>query len=107
MVRQILVIMEKEWLDIKTTLFSKGNPAAGLLPILLISGAVSVYEPAKIGPAWLQSPLMVFLLVLLVPITVVGFISPDSFVRERRRDTLEPLLATPISDGELCWQICC
>ena len=38
------------------------------------------------------------LLVLLVPITVIGFVSPDSFVRERRHGTLEPLLATPISD---------
>jgi len=101
MVRHILVIMDKEWSDIKTTLFSKGNPAAGLLPLLLISGAVSVYEPLRIGLAWLQSPIMVFFLVVLVPISVIGFVSPDSFVRERRRGTLEPLLATPISDQAL------
>jgi ABC-2 type transport system permease protein len=35
---------------------------------------------------------------VLVPFVVIGFISPYSFVGEREHGTLEPLLATPVSD---------
>lgn len=98
MVAQTLVIMRKEWRDIKSTLFSYHNLQAGIWPILLFCAAFSVYEPLRIGPDWMQSPIIVFSLSVLVPFVTVGFISPYSFVGERKRGTLEPLLATPVSD---------
>jgi len=98
LIAQTLVIMRKEWEDIKSTLFSYRNLMAGLWPIFLFCAAFGVYEPLKIGPDWLRSPIMVFSLSALVPFIVIGFISPYSFVGERMRGTLEPLLAAPVSD---------
>lgn len=107
MVAQTVVIMRKEWKDIKSTLLSYHNLQAGIWPILLFCVAFGVYEPLKNGPDWMQSPIMVFSLSVLVPFVAVGFISPYSFVGERKRGTLEPLLATPVSDqailfGKIC-----
>ena len=70
----------------------------GVLITLVFSGAIGIYEPAKMGLEWLHSPITVFFLALIIPLSIIGFISPDSFVGERRRHTLEPLLATPVSD---------
>ena len=98
MVAQTLVIMKKEWSDIKSTLFSSHNLRAGIWPILLFWVAFGIYEPLRMGPDWMQSPIMVFSLSVLVPFVAIGFISPYSFVGERKRGTLEPLLATPVSD---------
>jgi ABC-2 type transport system permease protein len=71
---------------------------AGIWPIFLFCVAFGVYEPLKLGPDWLQSPVMMFSVSVLIPFIAIGFISPYSFVGERMRETLEPLLATPVSD---------
>jgi ABC-2 type transport system permease protein len=101
LVKQIFVIMSKEWEDLKSTLFSRHNLLAGIWPVLLFCAAFGVYEPLKIGSEWLQSPMMVFSVSVLVPFVFIGFISPYTFVGERERGTLEPLLATPVSDQAL------
>jgi ABC-2 type transport system permease protein len=98
---QTFVIIRKEWVDIKSTLFSHHNFLAGIWPILLFCAAFGVYEPLRNGPDWLRSPIMVFSLSMLVPFVSIGFLSPYSFVGERQRGTLEPLLATPVSDQAL------
>lgn len=98
MIKQITVIMRKEWEDIKSTFFSYHNFSAGIWPILLICVAFGFYEPLKSAPEWLQSNTMVFSISILIPFITIGFISPYSFVGERMRGTLEPLLATPVSD---------
>ena len=95
---QTLTIMRKEWEDIKSTLFSYHKLQGGIIPIILFCVAFGIYEPLKIGPDWLQSPVMVFSLAVLIPFIVIGSISPYSFVGERERGTLEPLLVTPVSD---------
>ena len=95
---QTLTIMRKEWEDIKSTLFSYHKLQGGIVPIILFCVAFGIYEPLRIGPDWLQSPVMVFSLAILVPFIVIGSISPYSFVGERERGTLEPLLVTPVSD---------
>ena len=71
---------------------------SGAFTFGIFSGAVGVYKPAEMGLEWLHSPITVLFLALLIPLSIISFISPDSFVGERRRHTLEPLLATPISD---------
>jgi ABC-2 type transport system permease protein len=93
--------MRKEWEDIQSTLFSYHNLLAGIWPVLLFCVAFGVYEPIKIGLDWTKSPIMIFSLSALVPFVVIGFISPYSFVGERKRGTLEALLATPVSDQAL------
>ena len=98
MTAQILVIMRKEWEDSKSTLFAYTNLLAGLWPIILFCAAFGVYEPLKVGLDWMQSPIMVLSISVLVPFVVIGFISPYAFVGERERGTLEALLATPVSD---------
>ena len=98
---QTLTIMRKEWEDIKSTLFSYSNLLAGIWPILLFCAAFGVYEPLRTGPDWLESPVMLFSLSVLIPFVVIGFISPYAFVGERERGTLEPLLVTPVSDQAL------
>lgn len=98
LIRQITVILRKEWEDINSTFFSYHNFSAGIWPILLICVAFGFYEPLRIGPEWLQSNTMVISISLLIPFITIGFISPYSFVGERMRGTLEPLLASPVSD---------
>lgn len=90
--------MKKEWMDINSMFYSFQNLQAGVLPILFLSGALAVYEPIKIGPEWLQTPIMMVSFVVLIPFAVIGFISPNSIVGERIQRTLEPLLATPVTD---------
>lgn len=82
-------------------LYSLHNLQVGVLPILLLSGAFAVFEPIKIGPMWLQSPIMIFSFVVLIPGAVIAFISPNSIVGERINKTLEPLLATPVSNRSI------
>jgi ABC-2 type transport system permease protein len=93
-----MVIIKKEWVDIKSSFFSLHNLMAGIWPIFLFCVAFGVYEPVKIGSDWLQSPTMMFSVSVLIPFIAIGFISPYTFVGERIRGTLEPLLATPVSD---------
>jgi ABC-2 type transport system permease protein len=97
-IRQLLVILGKEWEELKYSFFSVHPFMAGVWPIILFCIAFSVYEPLRFGPEWLQSPMMIFSISVLIPFTAIGFISPYSFVGERMRGTLEPLLATPVSD---------
>jgi ABC-type Na+ efflux pump permease subunit len=37
----------------------------------------------------------------MIPVSVTSAVAADSFVGEKERDTLEPLLATPVRNGEL------
>jgi ABC-2 type transport system permease protein len=90
--------MRKEWEEIKNTLFSYHTLQAGIWPLIIFCIAFGVYEPLRLGPDWLQSPIMMFSISVLIPFITIGFISPYSFVGERMRGTLEPLLATPVSD---------
>jgi ABC-2 type transport system permease protein len=101
LIRSTFVLMRKKWEDIKASLFSYHNLLAGMWPIFLFCAAFGIYEPLRIGHEWLQSPVMVFSLSMLIPFVVIGFISPYSFVGERERGTLEHLLATPVSDQAL------
>ncbi len=101
MVTQMLVILRKEWKDIESSFFSYHNLFVGIWPVFLFCAAFGVYEPLRLGVDWLRSPLMVFSISVLIPFITIGYISPYSFVGERLRGTLEPLLATPISDQAL------
>ncbi|MBT3241248.1 MAG: hypothetical protein HN357_10210, partial [Chloroflexi bacterium] len=64
-------------------------------PILVITAGFAIYEPIKMEANWIDSPIMAFPFIFLIPFVVIGFITPNSIVGERIAKTLEPLLATP------------
>jgi ABC-2 type transport system permease protein len=94
-------MMQKESMELKVGFFnwSRWNPV--ILTLLLMIAAFSIYEPLRIGPNWITSPIMLFSFSLLLPFITVGSIIPYSFVGERERHTLEPLLATPTSNAAI------
>jgi ABC-2 type transport system permease protein len=96
--RSLQVMILKEWSELRAAFFnwSRWNPAT--LPLLLMIAAFSIYEPFRIGSDWTTSSIMLFSFSLLLTIIAVGSIIPYSFGGERERHTLEPLLATPISN---------
>lgn len=98
MFRSLQVMIRKEWSELRAAFFnwSRWNPVT--FPLLLMIAAFSIYEPLRIGSDWTTSSIMLFSFSLLLPFIAVGSIIPYSFVGERERHTLEPLLATPISN---------
>ncbi|MDW8316834.1 MAG: ABC transporter permease subunit [Anaerolineae bacterium] len=62
--------------------------------------ALSHYSPEQAGVVFMLAYVMAPLF-LIVPLMVANVIAADSFVGERERKTLEALLHTPLTDGEL------
>ncbi len=100
--RRISVILFKEWkesLRNKMILFG-----AIFLPLLMVGAAVAmVYQGRTSGPpgaevALFNTALMYF---LILPVIIPLAIAVYSIVGEKEQGSLEPLLATPISDWEL------
>jgi len=98
MINDIRIMIWKEWLELQAMLFARDNLRGGILTLLLLIAAFSIFEPWRIGLSWIGSPIMLFSFILLMPLATVGTMIPDSFAGERERLTLEPLLATPLSD---------
>jgi ABC-2 type transport system permease protein len=98
MINDIRTMIWKEWSELQAMLLARDNLRGGILTLLLLIAAFSILEPWRIGPSWIGSPIMLFSFILLMPLTMVGTMIPDSFAGERERLTLEPLLATPLSD---------
>ena len=99
MISQIQTVIWKEWREIKAILFTRKNLLqGGIFPILVLLAAFSVYEPWRLGPNWIGSPIMLFGYIVFLPLMTVGAMIPDSFAGERERHTLESLLTTPLSN---------
>jgi ABC-2 type transport system permease protein len=94
----IRVVLQKEWRELEAMYFNRSHWNPATFPVFLIIAAFSIYEPLRIGPNWTTSSIMLISVGLLLPFITVGSIIPYSFVGERERHTLEPLLATPISN---------
>jgi ABC-2 type transport system permease protein len=101
MFTQAFAILQKDWAEWRTILFVRGMPQPALLPILLLTAAFAIYEPSRLGPEWAHSGIMVFSSAVLVPALVAGTLVPSAYAGERNSRTLEPLLATPVSDTAL------
>lgn len=91
----------KEWKQLQAELFARDHWRAGILPALLFVGAFGIFEPWRIGPSWMESPIMLFSFVALLPLTTVATVAPDSFAGERERHTLDTLLTTPLPNYAL------
>jgi len=95
MIRDILTVARKEWMEI---VFQRASMRAGLLaalgvPLLLLG----VWLPAQNGREWLTSPLPPVLWTWF-PIFICASMICDAFAGERERHTLETLLASRLSD---------
>jgi len=93
----------KEWLGIRSMFLPPNLFLSGLWGLMVLVIAFGVYEPIKTGPDWISSPIMLFSSMILIPFCISGSMTPDSFAGERERPTLEPLLATPLSDQVLLY----
>jgi ABC-2 type transport system permease protein len=101
MLRSLRVMIWKEWVELKSSFFnwSRWNPV--IFPQLVMVAAFGIYEPIHIGPDWITSPIMIFCFSILLPFITVGTNIPYSFIGERERHTLEPLLATPTPNAAI------
>lgn len=61
----------------------------------------SAVRPEQLGIAIV--PRMLLPLIWILPAAVVGPIAASSFVGEKEQRTLEPLLASPLTDAQLIW----
>ena len=101
--RNFHAMLWKEWLGIRSMFLPPNLFLSGVWTLVVLILAFGVYEPIKSGPDWILSPSMLFSSMILIPFCISGTLTPDSFAGERERHTLEPLLATPLSDQVLLY----
>jgi ABC-2 type transport system permease protein len=94
MIKDILIIMWKEWKEI---IIQRGRTRGGIISLLIIVSVLGVLPPIQWGPSWIESP-FALLLGLWIPLMLVSNVVSDSFAGERERHTLETLLASRLSD---------
>ena len=96
----VFVIFRKEMRELRNT---KTLLLAILLyPLIIVALLFRDYLLAAPRSEILaQAELLVPFVGFLLPLSVAGVLSMDSFVGERNRRTIEPLLASPISEREL------
>jgi ABC-2 type transport system permease protein len=121
--KHILAILHKEWLELRqerTLIWSTLLPPLllTLVPLVVLYGVgqtpdedvrelgATLADPAlagmntlELGQAIIGRSLSVFS--LLMPVIIPGVIAAYSIIGEKTSRTLEPLLATPVSTGEL------
>lgn len=94
MIKDIVIIMWKEWKEI---IIQRGSTRGGIISLLIIVVVLGILPPLQWGPSWVDSP-FALLLSLWIPLMLVSNVVSDSFAGERERHTLETLLASRLSD---------
>ena len=94
MIKDITVIMWKEWKEI---IIQRGSTRGGIISLFFIILILGVLPPVQWGPDWVESPFAIGL-ALWIPLMLVSNVVSDSFAGERERHTLETLLASRLSD---------
>lgn len=94
MIRDILTVAWKEWLEFRDQLLRLRRGGLSALIVVLMLG---IFTPIQMGPLWLTSPLMLAYWPLLSS-GMVSTLIADAFAGERERHTLETLLSTRLSD---------
>jgi ABC-2 type transport system permease protein len=97
MIRDILTVAWKEWLEFRDQLLRLRRGGLSALIVILMLG---IFTPLQMGPLWLTSPLMLAYWPLLSS-GMVSTLIADAFAGERERHTLETLLATRLSDTSI------
>jgi len=93
-IKDIVIIMWKEWKEI---IIQRGSTRGGIISLLIIVVVLGILPPLQWGPSWVDSP-FALLLSLWIPLMLVSNVVSDSFAGERERHTLETLLASRLSD---------
>src|SRR6266700_1710159 len=98
---KILVILQKEWLEIRQ---QRGLMLCVLLPPLL-------FTLIPLGIIYLSGSLVsngsqFYIFYVLLPVLITSFIASYSIVGEKTSKPLEPLLATPVRTWELLLSKC-
>ncbi|NPU98259.1 MAG: ABC transporter permease [Candidatus Omnitrophica bacterium] len=94
MIQDILVVMWKEWRELKQFLGGTKGSRFGLLVFFAVFG---LFFPLQGGREMIETP-MAFLIWGWLPLFLVTMVVADSFAGERERHTLETLLATRLPD---------
>lgn len=97
MIRDILTVARKEWLEIVDQLLRFKRGGWSVILVIIFLGVVS---PLQMGREWLTSPLMFFYWPLLTS-SMTSTLIADSVAGERERHTLETLLASRLSDSAI------
>jgi len=95
MIGDITTVMTKEWREFFS---SGGDRRSGLIVLFIIAAILGVYLPFRMGQPWITSPFMVLSYSIYLPLILVINTIADSIAGERERHTLEPLLASRLSD---------
>ncbi|HPP01589.1 MAG TPA: ABC transporter permease [bacterium] len=94
MIEDVLVVMWKEWKELKQFLGGTKGSRFGLLVFFAVFG---LFFPLQGGREMIETP-MAFLIWGWLPLFLVTMVVADSFAGERERHTLETLLATRLPD---------
>ncbi|HEX4932236.1 MAG TPA: ABC transporter permease [Gemmatimonadaceae bacterium] len=97
MIRDVLTVARKEWLEIMDQLLRFKRGGWSILVVVLFLGVIS---PLQLGAAWLTTPLMFFYWPLLTT-SMTSTLIADSIAGERERHTLETLLASRLPDAAI------
>jgi ABC-2 type transport system permease protein len=95
--RDVLTVTWKEWREFRDQLLSLRRGGLSALILALILGVVA---PVQLGPAWVQSRIVVGYWPFLAA-TMVSSLIADSVAGERERHTLETLLASRLPDSAI------
>lgn len=94
MIRDIMTIVWKEWLELVR---QRGTMRGGLFGQLIFVGVFGIFFPLQFGIEMVSSPLQLVIWGW-VPFLLIASVIADSFAGERERHTLETLLASRLSD---------
>jgi ABC-2 type transport system permease protein len=94
MIKDIFIIMWKEWKEI---IIQRGSTRGGIISLLIIVFVLGILPPLQWGTSWVKSP-FTLALAMWIPLMLVSNVVSDSFAGERERHTLETLLASRLSD---------
>jgi len=97
MITDIWTVIWKEW---KELFIQYRMPGINQLLNILAIGFLGVFPALQAGEKWMSSPL-VLILSGWVPLILVSSVVADAFAGERERHTLEPLLASRLSDTSI------
>ncbi len=94
MIEDVLVVMWKEWKELKQFLGGTKGSRFGLLVFFAVFG---IFFPLQGGREMMDTP-VAFLIWGWLPLFLVTMVVADSFAGERERHTLETLLASRLPD---------
>jgi ABC-2 type transport system permease protein len=94
MIKDVFIIMWKEWKEI---IIQRGSTRGGIISLLIIVIVLGILPPLQWGTSWVKSP-FALALAMWIPLMLVSNVVSDSFAGERERHTLETLLASRLSD---------